>query len=48
MFLHIISIQAIKRKSEKLSEIFHLVCNYLLSAAGNGGREGFGGAIASK
>lgn len=28
--------------------MFNLVCNYLLSAAGNGGKEGFGGAIASK
>ena len=36
------------KKTEDPCEIFHLICNYLLSAVGNGGKEGFGGAIASK
>ena len=46
MFSHKTSIWTIKKKTEKLFEIFHLLCDYLLSAVGNGGREG--GAIASK
>ena len=37
-----------KKQTEKVFEILQLVCNYLLSAVGSGGKEGFGGAIASK